>query len=555
MSSIQPMQLIFTRVEAAYSPMRKDGFQVVYQSAGLSAQVVSVLEEMVKGYDIFPVSAQTPVRWQYMCVEKETFVVTRSAMLPMHKLILDPDREVFLAHALVFTKAQFAAMKNQPFSVIDQFPVLQNAEALVAEYQQAEGREKQVLIEVEREADPLAATPGLEPLAVNLLGYAYQARSLSEQQRSLFIPGSPEEIMDVLRLGLTLAPPEYRVNCSFDTHIHGRKFPQGYFWAVGSYDTQDGRNYLPCNPRTPVTTSGRPQDFYVHWATTNLPANASKVLEWAEPMQAINSSFLDPARPLPDTIPDELLEYFLSEYKHALTERLAGLLGRKFSKSTTEELLSRYFSGNSARKLVAMAAAQAYDRHEYAGHLLNWLQEQAPKYPLAGKEWPAFTQTAQEFNDALLLFVVGLASNNNKVRVTGLEQMDAVQYAQALQFLQDPADFKKFLSVRLLDEFSLFMRNRYNRLESDLLADMLDEIIDLDGGKTGLDALIDQVPNLERKQFARVEKKVDKARQVSPAFVRAVGQRRRALGPDETLASKLTGWWNEDGSSKDKNKR
>ena len=90
MKTLKAAQLIYTRVEAAYSPQRRDGFQTVYRSATLSPSDIGAIEQRIQCFQP-PTSAV--VRRQYFTLCTGAVVLTQTRQIETHPDIIDslPD--------------------------------------------------------------------------------------------------------------------------------------------------------------------------------------------------------------------------------------------------------------------------------------------------------------------------------------------------------------------------------------------------------------------------------------------------------------------------------
>ena len=109
--AVQAHQLIYTRVEPAYSAQRKGGFQTVYQTPMLTAAEVVAIENRVQS---FTPLTNGQVRYQYFPLDNGALALTHSCKITSHRAITDAEGRTgaFLAHCLIFSPEEFAKVNK-----------------------------------------------------------------------------------------------------------------------------------------------------------------------------------------------------------------------------------------------------------------------------------------------------------------------------------------------------------------------------------------------------------------------------------------------------------
>lgn len=238
MAQLTAMQMIFTRVEANYSPHRKSGYQTVYHSSGLSASDVQEIEKHVQ---CFQTNEPSLVRRQFFTLQSGYVVVTHTITIETIAEIVDKYQRsgVFLAHCLIFSKNLFEKADNNPFQIFDAFHnFMRNAPDMIAQFNQIERREPRCAINITS-----------SPIRANSSNHNTKLTELIEKRaeqktKSLLFYGTEKEIDKTLRAAFDLTPKEKRLTRTFNSHIDRCMIRPGTYWAVGASSRQSGP-YIP----------------------------------------------------------------------------------------------------------------------------------------------------------------------------------------------------------------------------------------------------------------------------------------------------------------------
>jgi hypothetical protein len=143
MTTLTLQQIIFTRVEAAYSPKRDSGYQIVYRSDGVSAPDADETQRLIEAFYV-GTSPSQPSRMQYVVLKSGTAMIVRTSVVETDKELMDKDgRRVFLAHAFLLDKFSFDQLESNPFQVIDHARFMTTSgefRAAVEQYGKATGK-------------------------------------------------------------------------------------------------------------------------------------------------------------------------------------------------------------------------------------------------------------------------------------------------------------------------------------------------------------------------------------------------------------------------------
>ncbi len=239
--SLRVGQLIYTRVEAAYSPQRKSGFQTVCHSTSLTPSAVQAIEQRVQCFQ----QQADIVRWQFFRLDSGAFVLTHTCLLtrPDTTIIDATGRSgAFLVHGLVLTPEQFTAIDDNPFAILTAYPFQRDPQSMLEHIAQTaeDGHHTQV----KPQPVPAVVDGNVSTTVHNLVALARQARDVTRKGQSLLLVGSAEAITDALRTAFALMPRQQRSACSFDTCIDRCTSRPGLYWMVGASTRPYGGNYL-----------------------------------------------------------------------------------------------------------------------------------------------------------------------------------------------------------------------------------------------------------------------------------------------------------------------
>lgn len=116
---VQIQHIIYTRLEAAYSPVREGGYQVAYNSPDLVNDDIEYIRKRVRCYE-YQGDMQRQ-RLQFFITPSELAAAVVSIPVNPDKEIIDSKERqgTFIAHAILLTKENFQKIENNPFAIFD----------------------------------------------------------------------------------------------------------------------------------------------------------------------------------------------------------------------------------------------------------------------------------------------------------------------------------------------------------------------------------------------------------------------------------------------------
>jgi hypothetical protein len=541
MTTVRAAQLIYTRVEPAYSPQMKSGFQTVYRSTSLSPTDVNVIEKRVQCFQPNP---PTLVRFQFFTLDSGGIVLTNSIQIDSHPEIIDKDqrRGVFIAHCLILSKAEFAKADYNPFVILDRHRFLDDAEDMVRTFGQATADAPPALIEIERPRySPPSAWSGTEALKVAAL--AMRGEQLRRSGKSVLLVGSDDEISEALRMVFYLLPKSRRLACTFDTLIDRCPTRSGLYWAVGTTTRQSSSSYILVNTTerkvlSTVEESLEDEDLYLTWLKyASSQADFQSAMGRAFTVQLLTDAFAVKSQLRLDELDEEACHEFMRLHEQRVMQDLENVLAKAVGKGIAAPLTHHLHEMIETPTILNIAASQHLDPVQLCAIVTDWIVREKPD--LKDKEWEAIQDLARRGRDMRLLHLSAVLGRkvNAKVRDEALGSMGAQTFQAALEQLMDPIEPADFVTLNHLP--LLLSDHRLDKMTDEKFVALVMAIVEV-GAASQLNALSRQVKSLANEPLAQLEKIIKKhANGIPEEFKMAVVVRREEIGERPGLLSFL----------------
>ena len=540
MTTIYAEQLIYTRVESAYSPHRSSGYQTVYKSPSVSSAAVKEIERRIQCFR--PRDAGL-TRLQCFPLGNGAAVLTSSRQIETHPEIVDRDRRrgIFMAHCLILSKNEFAKAVYNPWPVLDRFRFLHDAERMVERFGKATGEASTVAVEVDLPRHPsFSSWSGDEML--KLISLALEADRLQRDGKSVLMIGSSEEIIETLRIAFYLLPSSSRLDCSFDTVIEGCSVRPGTYWAVGASSRQSSSSYYVVNAAESrvVNELSRPSnrdDLYVEWlrhatATPDFPSKMSQ----AYTIQQLAQAFASRQQISPDRLDRSACSEFLHLNEERVLRDLEALLADQVGRNLSKPLSLHMLQVIDAPRLLSITAGGKIPPGYLCKIVAHWIVEAQPD--LRDGDWKAIQDLARKGRDMRLLHWAATAGRrvNTRVRDEALKGMAADAFKAALERLGPipPADFvtARHLSLLLADR-------RLASMTDEEFLDLVSAIIEA-GLTSQLGPLTGYIRRLDNEHLTQLEKMIKKHKRELPGqFESQITARRKEVGDPPGLLDRI----------------
>lgn len=388
--------LLYSRVESAYSPRRRAGYQIVYQSAGIEKEAAEI-EKRVQCFQ----AGDGAERLQFFATSTGNYVVTRT--LPIETpdpVIIDSSRRPgpFVTQAYILDAAAFRKIGNDPFvlfedsglfDLVDEEAFTQRVPTLAVE-----PIPETISVNVERRTEQPDPDWRDEELA-KLWNLALGAAEWTGRKQTLLFSGAQDSqvMTDMLRLLFQVLEPADRLACTFSTLIDECVPAPGTYWAAVAVGKRvSGAGFVGVRFDTyQVEASGIPDPkvtHYVRWLRDSWQRSRklSDVVTKVPTAQIASESFalgnpLPTAEALDGQVIRELIQTNQEEMHPRLIEVLNATLTKPVAKSFMP-VLERFldvrdeFNAISTGSIPASAAAAS---------VYQWLLGEKPDL----KDWKA----------------------------------------------------------------------------------------------------------------------------------------------------------------------
>lgn len=509
MKAIAAERLIYTRVEAAFSPRRSSGFQTVWKSESLTPAEIAAVEKSIQCFRPAPKVR----RLQFFQISGDKIVISHTEQIEAHPEIVDRNgREgAFLVHCFFLPREEMARLENNPFCLFDAGLPLEGVEQLVEILGPGMGIVPPV--EICPVESPLDASDWAPPEAVRLLSLALRAEDLRRQGRTVPVTGDCGQIEEAIRLALNGARIQKRLACSFSTWTEGCPLERGLFWA-GGLSRRPSADPLEIDARGKRVTMAASQrgkeDLYGSWiesACSQIPLE--EVLSQAESvdrfLQAMEGVRLDGGVQLRS----EALTGFLHLHRPAIVDKLRGTFERHVRPALAKELAYHLLAEVQRPEFLSLLDVTVQDTSQVAAIArlaAHWLERTTNLDESVRQE---LQNLAQRGSNVVLLFWASTLGRkaDTKARDEALRKMTSLDFKRALTKLMHPIEPAHFVELRHLP--ALLESDRLDVANEDLLISLIERIVDIGGGSY-LDSLIRCLHRIKDGGLQRLAQKIRK---------------------------------------------
>lgn len=439
-------EMIFARVESAYSPRGSAGYQTVHRTRGLDDSTVKTIEERVQSFAVQDLGF---IRRQFFQV-RSRWVVTATRVVESHPEIIDRSKRpgAFLAHCWIIGESEFAYAANNPFRLFARMDSPFDPEDLREHYLSHEHRDREPRQVQASHVDPASHQPGGAAL-LSLIQLARKADPDGERETSHVFLRREVDLNSALEDVFYHLPAPYRLRCTFDTGVDGARPRAGMYWAVGSDRSIASAGFRPWQPD--ATTSESSNDLYSHWLENNLRQGTHDPLQVPR-MRALCDAY---ERKKPAAIREvgietieSFLRFFVQRIEDDLSRTLLPLLGSRvtkgFWKHASESAPLGSMQAAAARFSVASGAADL---------LFNWLLIAWPT--LDDGEWKMIRSFGELHDHPGLRFLAAVRPRkiNERRRNAALVAMNETHYKRLIEHGWHELSPEHFLTDRFTQLF------------------------------------------------------------------------------------------------------
>lgn len=555
MTEVKADQLLYSRVEADYSPKRSPGYQVVYRGQALKEDLIEAILPLIQSFPIpFNIKALTqeewPIRYQYFRILGRDVITHTVIVKDQH--IVDSTREAFLVHALIFNQNDFSAIGGNPWTVIKQVEFVSSPQVMVDRFGKRFDQLSKVSISPFHLDCPKGWSAGETEKIVQIIP------SKNDRLKYPIEIASKENLIeDVLHLAALLAPPESRPLLTFNTYI-GKNSPSSdsIYWAVGTNQrSTTSPAYIDSdNKIVRINTSPKVSGnlYYRTWVSAVLANHdVDTLISIIDSGQTIATAFLN-EQPIARQIPPKSLglEIFFITHRADIVKRWEQAISSVLDLSLTQTIVSYIELNFASESLMSLYRDQHLDRVKMLSIaatstvtpplvsiiIIAWLL--SLKRNPSNNELKQIKKFAESHNSYGLMHLAAIWNDrvDTKLRDNALNNITLEEFTTNLSFLMKPCDPEHYVHQKFID--LLLQQNTLKDMNSNQLVGFLTRLIELRLGRH-LEGFASQVNVLNSDELVKVEKFIKKYSPDSQIFEKKVRQRRDALGKPKSFIKKL----------------
>lgn len=534
MKNIYARQLIYTRVEEAFSPTRKSGYQVFYADPNLRQNTIDSIVRKVS--DFHPHLAGLK-RWQcFFLGENIDVVISQTQTIDSHPEIIDKDSRpnILVAHCLILRWADYQVLRYNPFWFIERFQFISSASEMVARYNQnarVESTASFSILESEYSKFDSSWSDHLYDLALTAFPKFVKSKS------TILLYGEHREIYDTLRTIFICVPPSYRENLTFDTYIKGKQVPAGEFWAVGSHEWRAGYGFaINTSTKTFNSKPNPATDLYLLWLERNYRNTLDSVTLAA--VQEVADSFNFKTALKEDNITNYSLISFYDVHKQYIWSRVLGIIAQGLGESITSRFRTFIERRLPLDKLITIASTEEFSPNELAQYVREWIVTLSMEAStLTQEEWKAVKKFAVSAGDHVLTYWSAAFTHDEKLASSTAKTLSPDEYDYILELIKRPLSPLSLYIPKYSSQFVSAILKKLEKVGEKEYVEVVERLID----SREIQALKDLsgfVHRLGNKELTQLEKIA--SRQNLPAeFRSALWKRRSELGRPYTLLDRI----------------
>jgi hypothetical protein len=530
MIQILARQLIYTRVEEAYSPAQKSGYQTFYSSPDLKKNIADLI---VKKVSEFQPQLPNLKRWQCFFLENSSgVVITQTQLIDSDPEIVDKDSRpgILVAHCLVLDWDDYKRIGCEPFRIIEQFQFVASAKEMVQLYNQNEGKESQAYIDILEHTSYDVDSSWKEN--------AYQLALTAVPQfvkgnNSVLLYGEDKEIYETLKAIYFYVPPSYRENLTFDTYVKGKQVSAGEFWAVGLPEWKTSYN-IAINTST-KKISGDPKhfdDLYLLWLNKNAPKNLNS--ETVAAVQEISDSFARKRVPTKDHVSKLALESFHETHQQVIFNRVLNVTNQILGKNLSLPFV-KYLEGNyPLYDFISVASSELFPLNKFVFQIREWFISLKLDFgKFSSDDWAVIKQLSLKARDNCLTLWYAAFTGDKKLFQVAVKALTSDEYAYALLLISQPLKPLSLFVPIYTSQFVSALSAKSNQLSEGEFVELINEILNTESHKE-LDNMDGFVSHLSNKELTHLEK-ITAKKQIPSKFRFSIEKRRSQIGQPYTI--------------------
>jgi hypothetical protein len=529
---IKARQLIYTRVEPEYSPLKKPGYQVFYRSPSLPQEPSMDILRRVR---FFSAANPQTVRLQFFRLPSGEQVFTRTAYLPIRPGINNraESQRVYCAHCLVLSAVDFSRLGNQPFAIFDRAPFVTDPEELVREYDLLTGRERPMVFEPPEMIPPTGADAWSSEA-----GAVYELSRLAlkprQDQPLVQLVGEWNASIDILRSLFWYIPPAVRTSCTFNTWVDERTDLSAY-WLVSNSDASLQAPYtvMMNGLQIPGVATAPEDDLYAAWLELK---KGQHTIDWVYQLASVQemcTAFRERRRLIAGLVSKPTAEEFFAVNRETVAHALERMLNAMFSATVAQAFLPYLLETEpDKRHLISAAAASIIPVRLLAVHLHGWLLTQAPDFAVLKRpaDWQAIEKVADQAKDFALLFWVSVVRKDARLRRNTLKTMRPEDFELALALLLNPFAPAEYACRQHLPRLLTALASRWDQVTDPQYVELVETVVQLEA-VAHLSRMRVRLQSVSEETQAQLEHILHRVTNLPADFEKDLERQRQRLGP------------------------
>lgn len=533
-------QLLYTRVEARYSPQGVAGFQTVYHS-GLGAQTIREIERRIR---CFRSDEYDSERLQFFYTSQRLVVLSKTRLIDSDPIIVDKSQRsgIFLTHCLILTPQSYHIhLDNDPFLLFDSFPFLSNARTMIETFSSTTGEIAPAEVTTKFDKQFRFDHIILREAMVLVSRFLEVGRGEDDDIDTFILRGSPAELTQKLRIVFELLPIAERAKCTFDTFGDSCNQKQGSFFIVGSQRlSEKAYNVRKTYPRMTAKKPDSDDSFaYKAWIDNvitrfdSIQTPIDLLIDLALNIRELVYSSQEPYQVDPGALRVLWQIYDDQQILETIHVGLQARLGDNLSNLLTKHIYDKLDS----RLLAYVVVKRDFDVPEIAEIIFRWIGH-TPRY-ISEYDWERLRSYARQTGNCRLLFVSATFSNavHDQDRYHALRSMSKDDYLLLMRmYLCAPIDPVDFVGNEYTG--SLARKNRIDLMSDEEMTELIERLIQV-GDVKHLARFNYRIRALDSSNLRKLAKLIKRKENIPESFSRVVFSAK----PNHGLRSRFSRIW------------
>jgi len=534
-------QLIYTRVEADYSPIRKSGFQTVYHS-GLTREIVDIIEQRVR---CFGAAKADSARLQFFPACDNKVVLAHTISIQTHPEIVDRSYRpgAFLSHCLILNAQDFEKkLQNDPFALFDEFDFINSATQMVERFGKSSFLIQHVAWEYPKQHKN---TFSIKPLhAVPLALYLLTADSSETNVLPVLLQVESRKEIELLKLVFQLLPYDRRQDCFFDTQIN-RCLTRSDWYKIICKNSSNSDTEVEHIKFSDIANKQyntyEIKSIYTGWLSYingsdelkqrklhNLICQAEKIQNVDLNLRRTGVCALDA---LSKRSIKEIRKVRCKLVEEILDNKISSILNKKLA-----HLITPYILKAKNSQLIRWSITQSIDDISLHKAIIEFLNDDDTE--LVDEDWMVIKKFSEKTRNMYLLFHSSTCSKrvDSRSRDKALQLMSQSEYSQLLKKLNNPITPIHFVEESRLP--MLLRKNVINLMTNDQIIELIEKFIQIKA-EAYITKFVTRIEEFDIESIQSLEKLIRRNKHVAPKVILAITNAKSQI----KINTSYRRWW------------